>query len=157
TFQVSFDQLGFNQVTASLPAEESGLTGDDVRFAAVEVRKQVPVLLIDGAPSVGTRPGGDTYHLQTLFTAARSYQVVPRGTSELEQPNLERYPSIYLLNVRELSDKARKNLEAYVRDGGSVAFFLGDQVRPEYYTNTLYAEGKGIFPAPLADRPYPSL
>jgi hypothetical protein len=157
TLQVAFDQLGFNQVTASLAAEESGLTGDDVRYAAVEIRKQVPILLIDGAPSVGTRSGGDTYYLQTLFNAARSYQVVSRGTSELEQPALDRYPSIYLLNVRELSDKARKNLEAYVGDGGSVAFFLGDQVRPEYYTNSLYADGKGIFPAPLADRPYPSL
>src|SRR5262249_18436496 len=62
---------------------------------------------------------------------------------------LDRYPTIYLLNVPQLSDKALKNLEDFVRDGGSVCFFLGDKVRPDYYTQTLYNQGTGIFPAPL--------
>src|SRR5256884_4600239 len=59
---------------------------------------------------------------------------------------------IYLLNVAELKEKALKNLEEYVKNGGSVAFFLGDKVRPEFYNKFLYKDGKGLFPAPLADR-----
>ena len=77
--------------------------------------------------------------------------------TELERPNLEQYPSIYLLNVRELSDKALKNLQTYVREGGSVAFFLGERVNPDFYNKKLYAKGTGLFPAPLADRPSPEL
>jgi hypothetical protein len=157
TFTVSFPQLGFNQITANLENEDAGLTADNTNYAVVEVRKQVPVLLVDGSGPAGLSSGGDTYHLQALFSAARSYQVVPRGTQELEQPNLDQYPSIYLLNVRSFSPKAIQNLENYVRDGGSVAFFLGDRVDPVHYNDKLYAGGKGLFPAPLADRTFPPL
>jgi len=38
-----------------------------------------------------------------------------------------------------------------------VAFFLGERVNPDYYNRKLYAKGKGLFPAPLADRPSPAL
>jgi hypothetical protein len=157
TFQVSFDQLGFNQITANLEDEETGLQGDNIRCAVVEVRKQVPVLIIDGDPTNGMRQHGDTFHLQTLLTAAKGYQVLPRGVTELERPTLEQYPSIYLLNVREFSDKALRNLENYLRDGGSVAFFLGERVNADHYNKKLYLGGKGLFPAPLAEYPFPRL
>jgi hypothetical protein len=157
TTQISFDQEGFNLISANLENEETGLQADNTRYAVVQVRKQVPVLIIDGDPTNGAKPGGDTYHVQTLLTAARGFQVAPRGVIELEQPNLDQYSSIYLLNVRELSDKGLRNLENYVREGGSVAFFLGDRVNADYYTKKLYANGKGVFPAPLADRPFPAL
>lgn len=159
TFLIAFDQLGFNQVTANLENEDFGLPGDNARFAVIEVRKQVPVLVIDGDLAGGDKPGGDTFHLRTLFNAAKGYEVVRGGTSELERPNLEQYASIYLLNVRELAnDKQLKNLEDYVREGGGVAFFLGDRVtNSDYYNKKLYAGGAGIFPAPLADHPSPLL
>jgi hypothetical protein len=156
-FQVSFDQLGFNQVSANLEKEEVGLQGDNTRYAVIEVRKQVPLLLIDGDPTNGQRPGGDRFHLQTVFTAAHNYEVVPGGVEDLQKANLDRYASIYLLNVREISTKARESLESYVRAGGSVAFFMGDLVRPDQYNKELYRDGKGIFPVPLADRPSPEL
>jgi len=157
TTQIAFDQEGYNLVSANLENEETGLQADNVRYAVVQVRKQVPVLIIDGDPTNGTKPGGDTYHLQTLLTAARGFQIAPRGVNELEQPHLEQYPAIYLLNVREFSEKGLRDLENYVREGGSVAFFLGDRVNADFYTKKLYANGKGVFPAPLADRPYPAL
>lgn len=157
TFQVSFDQLGPNQVTANLEEEESGLQADNTCYAVVDVRRQIPVLVIDGAGASGQRAGGDAFHIEKVLSSARSYQVVFRGTSELEQPNLDQYASIYLLNVRELNAKGQRNLEEYLRDGGSMAFFLGPNVNPDFYNKDLYAEGKGIFPVPLADRPNPPL
>jgi hypothetical protein len=156
-FQVSFDKLGFNQISANLENEESGLQGDNVRYAVVDVRRQVPVLVIDGDPSNGLKPGGDTYHLQALLTSAKGYQVTPRGVRELEQPNLDQYASIYLLNVGTLSELAVKNLDTYVKNGGSAAFFLGEKVRADFYNAQLYKQGKGVFPAPLKDRPQPPL
>jgi hypothetical protein len=155
--QISFNQLGFNQISANLENEESGLQADNVRYSVIDIRNQVPVLIVDGDQANGLKPGGDTFHIQTLLTAARGYRIVPRGAGELEQPDLEQYASIYLLNVRELTDKALRNLESYVKGGGSVAFFMGDRVNPQFYTKRLYNGGKGIFPAPLADKPYPAL
>jgi hypothetical protein len=161
TFTVYFEKTGFNQVTANLENEETGLDMDNVRYTVVEVKERVQLLVIDGDPAGSTKPGGDTYHLQAVFDkvkgAAKGYDLVLRGTSELEQPNLDQYPSIYLLNVRDLSDNAIKNLETYVREGGSIAFFLGERVNPEFYNRKLYAEGKGLFPAPLLNRPNPPL
>src|SRR5207245_2459896 len=148
SFQIAFDQLGFNQVSANLENEEVGLQGDNVRYAVVDVRKQVPVLVVDGDVVNGSRPDGDTYHVQAALMSAKGYQIVPRGAGELDLPNIDQYASIFLLNVREFSDKALKNLENYVRDGCSVAFFLGERVRPEYYNDKLYNDS-GIILAPL--------
>ncbi len=153
TFQTTFVQKGFNQITASLEDEAVGVSGDNKRYAVVEVQDQVPVLILDGAGSAGLKPPGDTFYLQTVLNSARGYQVVPRGLDELDKGGLDQYPCIYLLNVPEIkSDRALKNLEDYVKNGGKVAFFLGDKVRPSYYNEVLYNKGKGLFPVPLADR-----
>ncbi len=155
TFQITLDELGPNLISANLENEDTGLQIDNTRYAVVDVRRQVPVLIVDGDLANGLKPGGDTFHLQTLLTVAKGYQAVPRGVTELDKPNLEQYACIYLLNVPELSENGLKNLERYVNDGGSVAFFMGPRVRPDYYNKMLYANGKGLFPAPLADRPFP--
>jgi hypothetical protein len=152
SFQVSLGDLGFNLISANLEDEEAGLQGDNTRYAVVEVRKQVPILIVDGDPGNGSKPGGDTYHLQAAFAAARGYQTSPRGVTELEQPNLAQYASIYIANVRDFSDKSRRNLEAYVRDGGSVAFFMGERINADAYNKSMWAGGQGVFPVPLADK-----
>lgn len=155
TFLVSFDQLGFNQITANLENEDFGIPADNLRFAVVEVRKQVPILVIDGDPANSDKRDGDTLPLRTLFNAAKGFNVVRGVVADLERSNLDQYASIYLLNVRELgTDKQLSNLENYVREGGGVAFFLGDRVTNiNYYNKRLYNDGKGIFPAPIADQP----
>lgn len=153
TFVVSLIRIGFNQITANLENEEAGLQADNTRYAVVEVRRQVPVLIIDGDLTNGDKPGGDTFHLRTLFTAARGFEVQRGGVNELKRPDLEKYPSIYLLNVPELDERAAKNLEDYVKGGGSVAFFMGPRIRPDFYNQKLYRDGKGPFPVILADRP----
>src|SRR5262249_31896789 len=122
---------------------------------------QVPILAIDGDLASGAKPGGDTFSVQAVFDrnrgAARGFDVIARPISELEQGNLSLYPSIYLLNVRDLNQQALRDLERYVADGGSVCFFLGDRVNADFYNKSLWAGGKGIFPAPLADRATPEL
>jgi Aerotolerance regulator N-terminal len=157
TFLATFQQLGWNQVTASLEAEEAGLAIDNTRYVAVEVRDKVPMLFVEGDPSRRGKLDSDSFFLRALFLdAAKGYDVVQRGPQELEQPNLDQYPTIYLLNVPRLSDKAKASLEAYVKNGGGVCFCLGDQVNPDYYNQSLYADGRGLFPAPI-DRPTPAL
>src|SRR5947209_1396061 len=149
TFLISPDDVGPTQVTATLENEEAGLAIDNVRYAVIDVREKVPLLLVEGDLSKRGRPESDGFFLRALFLeSARGFDVVERGVQELESPNLEQYPSIFLLNVARLSDKARVNLENYVRSGGGVAFMLGEQANPDFY-NQLYADGKGLFPVPI--------
>jgi Aerotolerance regulator N-terminal len=153
TFMIPFKEKGFNQITATLREEPEGLRGDDMRFALVDVRDQVEILMIDGNGANGLKPGGDTFFLQTVFTSAQGYAVVPRNLDELEKGNLDQYPSIYLLNVPEIkNEKALKNLEEYVKRGGHVCFFLGDKVKPGWYNEMLYKDGQGMLPVPLAEK-----
>src|SRR5262249_54213615 len=137
----------------SLEEEAVGLRADNTRYAFVEVKKQVPILVIDGEGAAGAKRGGGTFFLQTVFTAAKGYQIVPAGVEVLEKPNLLReYPCVFLLNVPDLKERALKNLEEFAKNGGGVAFFLGDKVKLGEYNSALYNNGKGIFPAPLSDR-----
>ncbi|HEX4589805.1 MAG TPA: hypothetical protein VH120_07745, partial [Gemmataceae bacterium] len=153
TFTVpGFEQPGFNQVTANLETEDAGLVIDNTRYAVIEVREKVPLLFVEGDPAAGREKpeAADSFYLRKLFLdAARGFDVVQRGVQELEQPTLEQYPAVYLFNVPRLSDKARSNLEAYVRNGGGVGFFLGEGVNVDFYNQQLYADGRGIFPVPL--------
>ena len=161
-FHVFLDQVGINQISANIEPEEAGLQVDDVRYATIDVRDRVPILVVDGDPRRSKVEGGDFYHLNVIFgpgqpVIAPGYTLVVGTLADLERPDIEQYPSIYLINVRELNDKALANLESYARRGGSVAFFLGEQVNADFYNKRLYADGSGLFPAPLAATPTPEL
>jgi hypothetical protein len=135
-----------------LEAEEAGLLIDNTRYAVIEVREKVPLLFVEGDPAASREKAdaADSFYLRKLFLdAARGFDVVQRGVQELEQPNLDQYPAIYLFNVPRLTDKARANLEAYARNGGGVGFFLGEGVNVDFYNQQLYADGRGVFPVPL--------
>lgn len=155
TFQIGFNQEGFRLVTANIEAEETGLQADNIRYAVIEVKKQVPILVIDGDGLSGQKRPGGTYFLQNLFSAAKGYQLVSRNLDELNKPTLGEYPSIILLNVnaKDIGDKGIKNLERYVQEGGGVAFFMGPKVQPGEYNRLLWRDGQGMFPAPLEARP----
>ncbi len=160
----------FAHVTARLltgqlqPLPNDGLADDNVRHAAVEVREKVPILLIDGDGSKGRDENRDSFFIKTglISVPGASYEVVHGdelgggvAVKALERADLHKYPSIFLLNVRELNPKQQANLEAFVRDGGGVAFFMGPSVSARYYTKELYRDGKGLFPVPLKETYYP--
>jgi len=172
TFDVRFypnvkaDEKYFAQISARLESaqggdvENDGLPDDNVRYAAVEIRNKVPILVIDGKGREGRAENGDSYFLEKamLSVPGGSYEVIYAdelgGGDEfktLERIDLSQYPAIVLANVRELGAKQLANLENYVREGGGLAFFLGPQVSADYYNKNLYRGGKGLFPVPLAD------
>jgi hypothetical protein len=129
------------------------------------VQPKIPILIVDGDKTGRTRAdGGGMYHIAGALDAAfgNGYQIQPDlskeggGTvEELEQANLEKYPTIFVSNVPSLEKEQQKNLEDYVRNGGSVAFFMGPLVDPQFYNNNLYQGGKGLFPVELLDQYYP--
>ena len=163
--EVHFAHLSARLRNAQLnELQNDGLLIDNVRYAAVEVREKVPVLVIDGEGSKGREEGRDTFFLRNglVSVPGASYQVVYGdelgggvGAKALERADLHKYPTIFLLNVRELTPKQLTNLENFARDGGGVAFFMGPLVAPKYYNKSLYKDGKGLFPVPLKESYYP--
>lgn len=157
-FTASFEQLGPNQVSATIQSEDSGLAVDNTRYATIEVRERVPILFIEGDLSGRGKPEGDAYYLRALFAdSARGFEIVERAAAELEQPSLDRYACIFVLNVPRLNDKALANLESYVRGGGGAFFALGDTVDADFYNQKLFANGRGLFPCPIEPKPTPRI
>ena len=63
---------------------------------------------------------------------------------------LNTYSAIYLLDVPRLDGRAAETLTGYVQGGGGLAIFVGPSVSSDYYNQSLYREGQGLLPAPLA-------
>ncbi|HYV37862.1 MAG TPA: BatA domain-containing protein [Gemmataceae bacterium] len=160
-----FYRLGVRlQRAGGLPLESDGLAEDDVRHAAIEVRRSIPVLIIDGKGEEGRQFGGDSFHVASALKiiAGSKYEVdyghklVGGDAREaLESPDLANYTSIMLFNVPKLEDKQRVGLERFVKNGGGVCFFMGPDVQAKHYNEDLYRKGNGLFPVPIADTFHP--
>jgi hypothetical protein len=149
SFEVTFEVSGKHRVEVTLPGDS--LSADNTRHLAVEVAAANRVLVIEGDPSdqEGIFP--------TLALAANpqasGYQTVVASSDFLYRNNIDDFQSILMLNVPELTPDAIESLEAFVRGGGGLVWYTGDAINPASYNSLLYAEGKGLFPVPLADAP----
>ncbi len=145
-FPIVFASAGQHQVTARLQAD--AVAADDVRYAVVDVAAAAQVLVIDGDPRArdaffltsALAPGGTTKSgLSPLVESPRF----------LRDHDLQKYDSIFLLNIERLDPAEIEPLETYVRSGGGVAFFLGELSQADFINKHLYREGEGLFPLPL--------
>jgi len=144
---------------AGAAASEDPLTLDNTRAAAVDIVPAVQVLLVDGEPN-NDAYRDEIYLLKTALRpagrAASGNEVTIVEEHELDGVEGDRYHVIVLANVARLSPAAEKQLHEYVRRGGGLLVFLGDQVDADHYNRQLYREGAGVLPAsigPQVDAP----
>jgi hypothetical protein len=151
-FQVYFPEAGQHVVHASLPGD--AVAADNDRWSVIDFPEGDPVLIIDGSAG----------QLHQYFLAS-SFQPSQRANTGIRpeiQPvqflrdtppeNLERFSAIYLLDVGRLDTSARENIESFVRAGGGLGIFLGDQVDVAHYNQHLFRDGEGVMPVKLAGR-----
>jgi len=151
-FESRFPAAGGHFVEVELPADR--LAADNRRTAAVEVVNEADVLIIAAAPTADSSVG-DAFYLATALdpgaaaaTGLRPRIEPPRALATLE---LDRFDSVWLVDVPRLDATEIEPLENYARRGGGVVFFTGPATQPELVNQTLFRDGSGIFPAPLAD------
>jgi len=146
-FRVHFEKPGQHYITARL--ETDAVSADNYRYAALDVPMGLPVLIIDGDPA-----GSEGRFL------ALALESDPRARTgilpQIEQPRflslqpLQKFHSIYLINIERLEGSAIRALEEYAAAGGGVAFFLGPVWRTQFINDELYRNGQGLFPMPVA-------
>ncbi|HLQ45020.1 MAG TPA: hypothetical protein VK137_09850, partial [Planctomycetaceae bacterium] len=71
----------------------------------------------------------------------------------LRRRPIDEFQAVYVLNVSDLPADAVDPLEKYVAAGGGLAWFVGGSVKPAFYNESLFKEGRGLFPVPLAAAP----
>lgn len=144
-FDVSFDAPGKHRVDLSLPPDS--LLMDNSRHLGLEVAPVNRVLIIEGNPA---DDDGD-YLADALAADPSITGFAPQIESAdfLRRQSLDGFQSIYMLNVSDLTADALAPLEQFVKDGGGLAWFLGNETKPAYYISELYRGGQGVFPVKL--------
>jgi len=143
SFSVRFPTAGDHEIHARLGTD--ALMEDNERFCVVKLPAEIPVLIVDG------QPGSIDAQLLTLprQRVRTGIQTELAGVNYLREQPLDKFTAIFLVNVGSLDAGEIAALTQYVTSGGSAVFFAGEATRPDFVTQSLYDDGKGIFPLPL--------
>ncbi len=136
-FHHLFDRLG--QYTGRVELSQDDLPADNAWFYAVDVKEKVPVLVVNGDPSIIPYRDGAFYLRLALEARSRTGELLspirPKIVTdrELVAERLEDYACVILANVARLEQEAAQKLTAHVRAGGGLLIFCGDKVDPASY------------------------
>ncbi|APW63975.1 BatA domain-containing protein [Paludisphaera borealis] len=150
-FNQQFSSPGDHVVEASI--DEDALPLDDHRRLVVPVRESVNVLLVDGDFKSEPFQAETDYLAQALAPTEGSpgepnmMRVEVVSESQLARRDLKAFDVVGLCNVAQFSQTEVDALEDFLKQGGGVIVFSGDQVMPDNYNRLLYADGKGLLPA----------
>lgn len=144
-FDLTFDSPGRHRVDLRLGPDS--LLADNSRFIAVEVSPVNRVLIIEGNPA-----NDDGEYLVDALAAdpgITGYSAQLETVDYLRRRSIDEFQSVFMLNVSDLTPDALAPLEEYVKAGGGLAWFLGDEIRPSFYISELYKGGAGLFPVKI--------
>jgi hypothetical protein len=151
-FDTRFETAGGHLVEARIGPD--AVAADNLRTAVIDVVDRVDVLLIDGGLAVAADGPGDAFYLAAALAPGSG---APTGLNPRIEPprslatlDLDTFAGIWLLDVERLEPAETAALEAFAAGGGGVVFFMGPRTSSDAVNASLYRDGKGIFPVPLA-------
>jgi hypothetical protein len=129
---------------------------DDRRFLVVPVRESLNVLLVDGHFKSEPFQAETDYLAQALSPSEASpgqpglIRTSVVSESQLaRRDDLPRFDVVVLCNVSQFSPDEVSTLEDYLKQGGGLVIFGGDQVVADNYNRLLFQNGQGLLPASL--------
>jgi hypothetical protein len=133
--------------TIAAELEPDALPEDDRRYARIEVRRDLRVLIVDGDPRTARRDD-EAFYLETALSPGdrgeSQLEVTTLGADELARHPLGEFDAVFLCNVKAPLPVAP--LREYVTHGGGLFIALGDNVDPDAYDTAL----GDLLPQPLA-------
>jgi hypothetical protein len=147
--------------------EPDALDVDDTRSFVVAVRKDVPVMLVNGKPAVEAFDRGTEWLRLALnpFEGGAMPDIVPARTKVLSVKefndaglgDLTDYDCVYFAGVPSFTPAEVRRIETHLRRGGGAVFGLGTKIDFGVYNEFLYKNGNGILPARLVkEQPRPA-
>ncbi len=140
---------GRHLLEARLASQLDFLATDDVRRLMVDVKREVPVLLVDGNPG-DNKTLGSTQFLQTAYLSGTVFS--PKVITELELPTtaFATYSAVILSDTgAPRSEVVRENLRKYVEEGGLLMIFPGMHTEAEQMNALLGDAGAKLLPATI--------
>jgi von Willebrand factor type A domain/Aerotolerance regulator N-terminal len=132
---------------------------DDVRTLAVEVREAVPVVIVNGKPSLDPLQRASEYLQEALEPGGKRIPGNPirpktLSLSEFNDPtlgDLTNVDCVYLCDVPTLTPGQVSRLTAHLKRGGGLIIGLGPNAaaNADWYNRTLYNNGDGLLPGQI--------
>jgi hypothetical protein len=149
-----FKNDGGHSVTAEI--DHDHLPADDTRTIAVRALSQVKILVVDGEPGAGGREAETFYLKNALLPVPRAeveqyynkVTVIP--SQELDAAKIDQYDAVFLANVTDFTETTLNTFADYLKRGGGLVFFPGDNVQVAHYNNIL-SRKFNFLPATLGD------
>ena len=132
----SFDTAGMHPVAVAV--EPDALKEDDQRFTKVDVRRQVRVLVVDGAPS-GVPKEDEVFYLERALQAGAADQPPPRiiGADDLPRADLSGFDVVILAGVDVFNRQDGARLTQFVEGGGGLLITMSESTDAELYNTEL--------------------
>ena len=132
---------GVHEITVRID-EQTGLTSDNARHLALQQRRSVNVLLVNGAPNA-------VAYLDELFYLERAINASPEerrdvrastvGIEGLARAELDAWDVVVLANVAHVPGEQAAQLLAFVEQGGGLWLTPGEQLDPARWNAALGA------------------
>jgi hypothetical protein len=157
-FPYRFDTPGDHAVELRLAPDLLAI--DNHRWLSLPVKEQLRVLCVNGKPAGGAFRGATDYLVVALSPGSDANDrgmvrtdVVPE--SGLLEADLASYDCVFVADVAQFTSNEAGVLESYLKQGGGLVFFLGDQVQADSYNRRLSgnsSDGARVLPVTLGDK-----
>jgi hypothetical protein len=139
---------GGPQVLSVSLAGTDRLKVDDTRWRVVDVASELSVLIVEGRQGVRAGEGSGFFLREALspprepgpagVVKTNSYVAAePVSVIEFGNKVLDNYAAVVLADVGQIAPTQAEQLERYVRRGGTVMWFMGEQVSGGNYNDVL--------------------
>jgi len=142
---LSFESEGRHVVEVRL--ETDPLAEDNRRLLVVDVAERRTVLIVDDEGA--QEDAGFVSAALSADPALTGLSTAIRTSQTLTAAELQTSDCVYLLNVRELPADLVLVLADFVRRGGGIVWFPGEQASIQWYSDALRKPGSKLFPIPL--------
>ncbi len=150
---IRFKETGPHSIHATYDGDR--LPVDNSRYVATAIKKNIDVLVVDGEPEDDTSSKSESYFLQSaLAPRAESSPYNLKVVSDylFRDQSLDAFDLIVLANLSNVSASRRSELRRFVRRGGGVMIFLGDQTTLKTFNDVLYDVENPLLPGKLVTR-----
>ncbi len=135
SFRIALDEPGSHLLTAQLAPADDPMPSDDEASRAIDVTAALPVLLVDGEPSLEPL-GSETDFLRAALAPSGDDLPQVKATvvplRDFNRTALQGQKVIVLANVDQLPADMISELDTFVAGGGGLLIALGDRTDPKF-------------------------
>lgn len=164
----TFGAPGSGYMRVNLPPDD--LPGDSSFSLALSVQESLRVLVVDGSQNPTDSQSPSFALVRALDPSGRGVygrRVDVQAADAWNPSTLSGYDVVFLANVKEFpvtvggdgstACPALRALEDFVKAGGGLGIFVGEGINGTFYNATMHADGKGLSPLQISERPIPAV